>query len=67
MKGGSELADEKTERLRCFHISLIFLFVGMLGSNLQLKEEFFAKMNQRTFFLIHDMQIAHKIYIYTYN
>lgn len=42
MEGGSELADEKTEWLRSFHISLIFLFVGMLRSILQLKEDFFT-------------------------
>lgn len=37
MEGGSELSDEKIKWLRCFHISLIFLFVRMLGSILQLK------------------------------
>lgn len=33
MEGGSELADEKTERLRWFHFSFDFLIRGDVGLN----------------------------------
>lgn len=42
MNGRSELADEKTEWLRRFHILYIYSW-GLLRSNVQLNERVFRK------------------------